>query len=152
MPHAYPDRLEAGTGAGPAIAALGAGVDFVHKTGASLIAEHEHLLSAHFREWCHSKSWIKVAGKSFTNQKTFQVLETSPIVSFSVEGHSPDRIADTLNSEYSIAVRPGLHCAAHAHRTLGTTATGLVRVSFGFFNTLDEVEILCNALARMNAT
>ncbi len=150
MPPAYPDHLEPGTLAGPAIAALGAGVDFVRKTGASAIAEHEHRLASEFREWCFSKSWLKIAGNTFANKRKAAFSESAPVVSIAHERLSPDRIADILNREDSIAVRPGLHCAARAHDTLGTSKQGLLRVSFGFFNTNDELGALCNALERLN--
>jgi len=47
-------------------------------------------------------------------------------------------VADLLSTEYGIAVRAGLHCAAMAHPALGTLPGGLVRVSIGYFNTVDE--------------
>ncbi len=150
MPNVYPDRLEPGTIAGPAIAALGAGVEFVHKTGATLIAEHEHALATQFRQWCYANDWIRVAGKCFSGGTYVPLFAAAPVVSFSLDKHSPDRVADILNLEYGIAVRPGLHCAAQAHQALGTTGTGLVRVSFGFFNTNDELAILCDALQRIH--
>ncbi|CAN5365737.1 aminotransferase class V-fold PLP-dependent enzyme [soil metagenome] len=150
MPQAYPDHMEPGTLAGPAIAALGAGVDFVRKTGASSIAEHEHLLATEFREWCFSKSWLKVAGNTFAKKRTVTSSGVAPVVSLTHERLSPDRIADILNREDSIAVRPGLHCAARAHETLGTSKHGLLRVSFGFFNTHDELSTLCDALERIH--
>jgi cysteine desulfurase family protein len=146
MPNVYPDRLEPGTIGGPAIAALGAGVEFVHKTGATLIVEHEHSLATQFRQWCYANDWIKLAGKSYSHGTDVPSCAASPVVSFSIDGHSPDRVADALNLDHGIAVRPGLHCAAQAHQALGTTSTGLVRVSFGFFNTTDELTSLCDAL------
>ncbi|MGL1488987.1 hypothetical protein ACSTJG_24390, partial [Vibrio parahaemolyticus] len=82
MPTNYPDHLEPGTLAGPSIAALGAGVEFINRTGADIISAHELSLSAQFRSWCRSKSWIKVAGATFQNssQDTGNVA-LSPIVS-----------------------------------------------------------------------
>lgn len=152
MPAAFPDRLEPGTLAGPAIAALGAGVDFIHKTGASAIADHEHSLAHEFRQWCFSKNWIKVVGNSFGNKRQVSQAEAAPVVSFLMDRLSPDRVADILSTEYSIAVRPGLHCASQAHDRLGTLQQGLVRVSFGFFNTHDQLSVLCDALEKINLT
>ncbi|MBX9877965.1 MAG: aminotransferase class V-fold PLP-dependent enzyme [Candidatus Obscuribacterales bacterium] len=71
------------------------------------------------------------------------------VVSFSMDGMTPDKVADILDSRYGIAVRPGLHCAAAAHRTLGTIDAGLVRVSFGWFNTVADVEYFCQALSEI---
>lgn len=150
MPEAFPDHLEPGTLAGPAIAALGAGVDFVRKTGAAAIAAHEHLLANEFRQWCFSKSWLKIAGNTFADKRDVTASESAPVVSIAHQSLSPDRIADILNREDSIAVRPGLHCAARAHETLGSSKQGLLRISFGFFNTHDELAVLCDALERIN--
>jgi cysteine desulfurase family protein len=150
MPQDLPDRLEPGTLPGPAIAALGAGVEFIREIGVRTIAEHEHALAQRFREWCFSKSWIEVAGNAFANKRLPVQSEVSPVVSFQMDRLTPDRVADILASEFSIAVRSGLHCASRAHETLGTLKQGLVRVSFGYFNTEEELEALCDALEFMN--
>jgi selenocysteine lyase/cysteine desulfurase len=36
-----------------------------------------------------------------------------------------------------------------AHETLGTRASGLVRISFGAFNTKGEIDKLCDALGAL---
>ncbi len=72
-----------------------------------------------------------------------------PIVSFRIAGITADVVADYLDRQADVAVRPGLHCAALAHRTLGTEDTGLVRVSFGYFNTLEEVALCCKKLDEL---
>lgn len=150
MPSTYPDRMEPGTIAGPAIAALAAGVDFIRKTGVQMIAEHEAVLTAEFRQWCSRNKQIKVYGRSFFGSDgTLRLCDSAPLVSFSVEGLSPDRVADILDRQFGIAVRSGLHCASQAHSALNTTAQGLTRVSFGYFNTFDELEALCDSLSAM---
>lgn len=146
MPHSLPDRLEPGTLAGSAIAALGAGVEFIQKAGAQTHAFHEHELANAFREWCFSKSWIKVSGLSYREKRLPSILEAVPVVSFQMRQLTPDRVADILNSRFQIAVRPGLHCAPSAHQKLGSVDLGLVRVSFGYFNTVDDVRYLSQAL------
>jgi cysteine desulfurase / selenocysteine lyase len=72
-----------------------------------------------------------------------------PTVSFEVHGKSADVVADYLDRTASIAVRSGLHCSLQAHRALGTESTGLVRASFGFFNTIDDVDRLCETLRKL---
>ena len=49
----------------------------------------------------------------------------------------------------SIAVRGGLHCAARAHRTLGTLKTGTVRFSVSPFTTHEEVDRALLAVKRL---
>jgi selenocysteine lyase/cysteine desulfurase len=45
--------------------------------------------------------------------------------------------------------RPGLHCAPSAHRTIGTFSQGTVRFGFGYFNTVDEVNIALEAISEI---
>jgi cysteine desulfurase family protein len=140
MPKCFPDRLESGTLAGPAIAGLSAAVDFLIERGPDNIARHERELAAQFIAWAAERPYIQLYGPgAYAERRT-------GIVSFSMRGITPDRVADLLNRNFDIAVRAGLHCAAVAHQTLGTVATGLVRVSFGPFNKQSEVGALLSAL------
>jgi len=61
-------------------------------------------------------------------------------------GLTPDRVAQYLDADFGMASRPGLHCALLAHQTLGTVEQGLLRVSFGHYNTEAEVDSLLAAL------
>ena len=45
-----------------------------------------------------------------------------------------------LDSDFNISNRSGLHCAPLAHKTLGTYPNGTVRLSLGYFNTLEEID------------
>jgi selenocysteine lyase/cysteine desulfurase len=149
MPLHLPDRLEAGTLPVPAIASLMAGVQFVQEVGAEHRHQHECHLAHSLRDWCQSRDWITVAGNTFSASQ-YKLEDAAPVVSFSLKNVSADRVADALDRDYAIAVRAGLHCAARAHETLGTGAQGLVRVSFGFFNTQDELSQLYVALEELH--
>jgi cysteine desulfurase/selenocysteine lyase len=61
----------------------------------------------------------------------------------------PAEAGKILNSEYDILVRTGLHCAPIAHRTLKTFPEGTVRISMGYFNTLEDIEITAKAIRRI---
>ena len=54
-----------------------------------------------------------------------------------------------LDSRYNIQTRVGLHCAPHAHMTLGTYPAGTVRFSFGWANTVEECDAAARALAEI---
>ncbi|WP_345947246.1 aminotransferase class V-fold PLP-dependent enzyme [Natroniella acetigena] len=54
-----------------------------------------------------------------------------------------------LNNAATTVVRSGLHCAPLIHQALGTANQGMVRVSFGYFNTQQEVEQLVLALKEI---
>ncbi len=139
MPELYPDKLEAGTLPGPAIAGLGAGVAWLEQATLDRVRRHETLLVDRFLEWAAECDRLTVYGPGPGGRRT-------GTVAFQVRAITADRVADLLDRDYGIAVRSGLHCASQAHRALGTLATGLVRASFGYFNTADEVETLCGAL------
>ena len=61
----------------------------------------------------------------------------------------PAEAGNILTTEYDILVRTGLHCAPIAHKTLKTFPEGTVRISMGYFNTLEEIEITANAVRRI---
>ena len=67
------------------------------------------------------------------------------VLLFNLEGKSADSVGDALNGA-GICVRSGYHCAALAHKTLATPPGGAVRVSFGIYNTVSDVDALVNAL------
>lgn len=149
MPIVYPDRLEPGTAAGPAIAALGAGVDFVESVGADVILQHEIRLSDAFISFLKASNNVRVYSPGNVNNSG-SIIPRVANVSFSVPGMSADRVVDALDKEFNIAARGGLHCAALAHETLGTIKEGLVRLSFGFFNTEAEVNELARAVHEIS--
>ena len=77
---------------------------------------------------------------------------TNGVLAFNIDGiHSAD-LANILSEKYGICVRGGYHCAPKKHEALGTIDTGLVRVSFSLFNTLQEVEKLIFAIKQILKT
>ncbi len=145
MPDFYPDRLEAGTMPVQAVAALAAGLDFLQETGLEKIKEHEAKLCKLFLN--HLKT---LAEKGLELELFAGVAEKRcSLLSFRVKGNDPAEMAELLDRDYGICVRAGLHCAALAHQSLGTQNTGLLRVSFGYFNTESELEILCDAISEI---
>lgn len=139
MPGFFPDHLEAGTLPGPAIAGLGAGARWLAETGIENVRQRELALTQRFIGWATSGGGIHVYGNPQENLRT-------AVVSFEVDGVSSDQVARILDNEFHLAVRVGLHCAAAAHQALGTAERGLVRASFGYFNTEEEVDTLCHAI------
>lgn len=85
---------------------------------------------------------IRVVGKR-------DLFDRMGVVSITTEKSDPAEIADRLDRDYGIMTRVGLHCAPSAHQTLGTYPTGTIRFSFGYWNTLGEVEIVLKALTEV---
>lgn len=150
VPGEFPDRLEAGTSPGPAIAALAAGVHWLKTEGISTGLKAELYLTERFLVWARAQSYIKVFGPQNVRPEN-GVPVRMPVVAFSMDGISPSSLADMLDTEYGIAVRAGLHCAPLCHKQLGTLKEGLVRVSFGVFNVGNEVDALISALEKIRA-
>jgi cysteine desulfurase/selenocysteine lyase len=65
------------------------------------------------------------------------------LVAFNVTGHDPLALAAALN-EAGVEARAGCHCATLAHHALGMEAS--CRLSFYFYNRLDEVDRAVDAL------
>jgi cysteine desulfurase/selenocysteine lyase len=70
------------------------------------------------------------------------------LVAFNIEGRDPCAIAEALN-KMGIESRAGCHCATLAHGALGLTPPASCRLSFYFYNTPDEVDRACQAVAAI---
>jgi cysteine desulfurase/selenocysteine lyase len=128
--NSLPYKFEAGTGNIAAAIGLGAAVDFLQQFGLPRVEEHEHLLTVYA-----TSVLSKIPG--------LRLIGTAPsktgIISFTVDGLSPEQLARSLDQE-GIAVRAGHHCAQPTMRRYGVTDT--VRVSLGIYNTRDEIAYL----------
>ena len=72
------------------------------------------------------------------------------VVSFNIDGYSPQEVSTYLDSEWAIAIRAGLHCAPAAHRAMNTLDTGgSVRASPGPFSTDAEMGKLIEAIEKL---
>lgn len=69
----------------------------------------------------------------------------SGLVSFNIQGIHPNDLAFVL-AKQNICVRVGHHCAMPIHECYGKTAS--VRVSFGIYNTQEDVELFLAALNK----
>ncbi|MBU0964850.1 MAG: aminotransferase class V-fold PLP-dependent enzyme [Proteobacteria bacterium] len=139
QPDFMPDCHEAGTPNTLGIAGLGAGVGFVNRTGLAAIREHEQRLCRLFLESVGQIKEILVFGPAADRER-------AAVISLRVKGKSESEVAQSLDRDFHIMVRAGLHCAPGAHRTMGTFADGTVRFSFGFFNTEADVTACLTAL------
>lgn len=139
QPLEWPTRLEAGTLNGHGIAGLSAGLDFIEaQGGVEAIAAHERSLAERFLAGVREIPGIALYG-------AFDQPVRSAIVSLNVGDIDSAEISDALMQGWGIATRPGAHCAPLMHRALGTER-GVVRFSFGYFNTDEEVDTAIDAL------
>lgn len=144
QPADYPTRLEAGTLNSHGIAGLLAALRFIKETGLETIHEKEIDLARAFYNGIRELDGVQVYGDHSTDHR-------AAIVSLNIEGLDSPEVADILATDFGIATRPGAHCAPLMHRALGTTETGAVRFSFGYFNTGEEVAAAVAAVSRIAA-
>ena len=129
-----PERYEGGTLCTPAIAGLCAGVTFLKSFGIEAVAEHEKAL------------WLLAYDRlaSLPKIKIYDGTQGSVLL-FNVEGIPADDLGAYL-SEKGICLRTGYHCSPLAHESLGTPDGGAMRIGFGIFNSLTDIDRLFDAL------
>lgn len=132
QPEEYPTRLEAGTQNGPGIAGLGAALQWLKGQDRTALRKKEQALARMFYEGVNQLPGIRFYGN-------YTAESHCPIVSLNLADWDSALVADQLAQRFSIAVRPGLHCAPLVHKAYGTTEQGMVRFSFSHVNTEEEV-------------
>lgn len=132
-----PIKFEAGTPLIAQVIGLGAAIDYIQSVGLDKIAPYEMAL-------------LKQAETGMQQIPGLKIIGTSPdkgaIVSFVIDGaHHLD--IGTLLDLKGFAVRTGHHCAQPLMRRLGIAGTA--RVSFGLYNTAEEVTLFLKALQEV---
>lgn len=143
QPDIFPDSMESGTLNTPGIVGLGAGIDFINSIGIGKIQNYKYMLLKRLYEGICNCEKIKIY--SILNH-----VENSGIISFNFADINSNRISQILDSEFEIATRSGLHCAPLAHETIGTLKQGVVRISIGCFNTIDEIDYTINSIKEIS--
>lgn len=132
-----PYKFEAGTPDYVGSNALAVALDYVSRLGMEHIAAHERKLTAYAMERLDAIPGLRVYG---------QAPEKDAVVAFNVEGiHHLDM--GTLLDRLGIAVRTGHHCAQPLMERYGVE--GMVRASFGLYNTLQEIDTLAEGIERI---
>jgi len=139
QPMELPDRFEAGTMNTPGIAGLAAGLRFIAQTGLAAIREKELTLVGRLMDGLSAIDGITIYGPKDPKKR-------ASLVSFNIEGMDPSLVSFSLDNDYGIMTRAGLHCAPDAHRFLGTFPAGCVRLSPGYFNRTEEVDTVLAAI------
>lgn len=135
MPAYSPDRYEAGTHNVPAIAALKDSIEWLKKQDFS----YKNLLSDTLLQQIRTIPGVHVYVP--------KNMPTNGIVSFNLESYTASELAEILGQDFGLAVRGGYHCSPLVHSFIQSESFyGTVRASFGYFNTLEDVEKLVKAL------
>lgn len=143
QPDFMPDRYESGTLNTVGLAGLGAGVKYILERGVDTIHAKEIMLTQRFLNGLHSIEGVRIYGPG-------DAASQISVVSFTIDGMTPSEASFALDEQFCIMSRPGLHCAPSTHRTIGTFPQGTVRVSFGYFNTEEEIGYTLDAVRQLS--
>lgn len=161
-----PERDEAGSPNLLGAVALAASMRCLSDAGMETIAEHEKALTAYTLQQLRQLPEVTVYGSSDPQR----LDDRLGVISFNVRGMHHGKVAAILGFEGGIAVRHGCFCAhPYVVRLLGldeaaqsafradilegdrASMPGLVRVSFGCYNTREDVDHLLDMLRRICA-
>lgn len=127
---------------GEKLGAFCAALEFILSKGIYGVSIYPHRLAKRFFESSKSMDDVTVYG-DFGNSRRV------PTVSIAVKGFTPQEVKKRLSCEYGITVEAGLCGGTKMHQALGTQEEGLVRFSFGYFNTRKEVYQAVEALMNL---
>ncbi len=129
-------KFEAGTPNIEGAIGLGAAIKFVTEVGMEAISQHEIKLHNYARTLLKSIEGVRFIGEATDN---------AGVISFVVEGTHPFDVGTILDQQ-GVAVRTGHHCTQPLMERFNVPGT--VRVSFGIYNTIEEVDLLIAALKK----
>ena len=143
QPAVLPDKFEAGTPNLPGLAGLLASLDWLEETGIGTVRRREDELGQRLLAGLLEMPGITLYGKRTMESRL-------PVFALNFDSLDNGRAALELADRWGIETRPGLHCAPAAHKTLGSFPRGALRISPGFFNTEEEIDLCLEALATLN--
>ena len=142
QPEDMPNRYESGTPNTLGIAGLGAGLKFLFQEGMDKIRAHKLSLRDRLLDGLEVLSGIIVYGPK---DRSWQ----APVLSLNIRSFEPGEVSAILDQAFDIKVRAGLHCTPAAHKTIGTYPKGTVRLSPGYFNTMEEMDFTVSAIEKI---
>lgn len=162
---APPEREEAGSPNVVGAVALAAAIQQLDAIGMDAVAAHEAELTAHTLQRLQALDGVILYG----NTDPQQAAQRLGVIPFNLAGMPHFQVAAILSYEYGIGVRNARFCAhPYISRLLQMTPEktdrlesrlaahdrrrnpGLVRASFGLYNTLAEVDTFVDALAHIS--
>lgn len=155
---AAPDRDEAGTPNLMGVVALVEAIKTINNIGMCNIESHEKRLTDYTLERLKCVPDLHLYGNP-DNSK-----DRLGIIAFNIKDMYHKVVATILSNEFGIAVRSGCFCAQPYVQKLldvprkdikkhikheSALRPGMVRISFGLYNTIDEIEVLVKALIQI---
>lgn len=140
MPNDLPNKYEAGSKNSVAIYGLNASIKWIKRND---IKGKEKMLFSYFCD--KIKDNKKIITYLPENTENF-----TGIISINVKGYTSDEVGTILDEEFDICVRTGYHCSPLVHDFIDSKEYyGTVRISFNYFNTIEDIDILIEALKTL---
>lgn len=137
-PNVFPEGYEAGTLNMPAIWSLNASIKWVNEHR-DFIRTHEGELQRYLLSLLEQLDNVIIYDKEF---KRLGVL------GINILGMKSSDVVQALD-KLEICTRGGIHCAILAHEALRTKETGIVRLSLGWSNTKEEIDVAIAAIQKV---
>lgn len=143
-PKDFPAIFEVGTSNFLSQIAMDASLKFLLDTGIGNINEKIKKITKRFYDGIKDVEGIKFYSKK-------PIGEYTGIVSFNLSDMDSAELSLILDEKYNIQTRPGAHCAPLIHKHFETENQGIVRFSFSYFNTDEEVDAAIDAVREIAA-
>lgn len=144
-PKKMPEALEAGTQNGPGIAGLEAGIRLIRSIGLDQIRQREQNFAQLFYE--QIKDIPRISFYGLGADPDFS--KRTAVLSCNLKDYDSSIVSEELEERFGIQTRPGAHCAPLVHEHYHTKEQGMVRFSFGFDTTEEEIRIAADALKKL---
>lgn len=132
-----PQKFEAGTPNIAGVVGFNATLNFIQSIGINNITKHEQELLSYATKLLNNIEGINIIGNA---------AKKTGIISFVLNKIHPHDIATILDTD-GIAVRAGHHCTMPLMNFYGIPGT--TRISFGVYNTKDEIDILAHSIEKV---
>ena len=136
-----PWKFEAGTPNIADVIAFGVAIDYLTGLGMENVRAHEMEITDYAMRRLRQMEEVFIYGPP-------DVADRGGVVSFNYPDLHPHDIGTILDRE-GVAIRAGHHCTQPLMRILGVAGTA--RASFYVYNTLEEVDVLVEALGKARA-
>lgn len=153
-----PDKEEAGSPNLMGVIALAASIATLSNLGMNKIDAYEKQLTKYTLSRLKAIDGVEIYGDSI------DCSEKVGIIPFNIDGYHHNTIAEILSYESAIAVRTGCFCAQPYVQNLlniseetmqsyidnpKSLRPGMVRISFGLYNTTQEIDVLIGMLKKI---
>ena len=151
QPDFLPDKFESGTMNIPGIVGLKVAIEYITDIGIDAIYQRKMELYQHFVDASSEIPEMRLIAVDAASANENNTQQPAKVAIASVDFPQFDNASITakLDKQFNIMARCGMHCAPAAHKTLGTYPQGTLRFSFGYQNSIEEVDFLLSSIKQV---